>query len=105
MITDGDSKAYGSIWDPMVVLISVRNGRRWTSGQQSTRNGASPRSMRFGNKTMKAERQSVQGFQKLDCIGHVQKRMGTLVGTSEETTKAEEWEISQGSKHWLTDKH
>ncbi|CAB3990356.1 Hypothetical predicted protein [Paramuricea clavata] len=76
MISDGDSKAYGSIWDTYGCCNKCENGRRWTSGQQSTRNGASPRSMRFGKKTMKAEMQSVLGFQNWILLAMYKKDWG-----------------------------
>ncbi len=66
--------------DTMVVAIRVRNGRRWTSGQQSTINGASPRNIGFGNKTMKAERQSVQGFQNWIVLAMCKKEWGHTCG-------------------------
>ena len=90
---------------PMFVAISVRNGRRWTSGQQSTRNGASPRSMKFGKKTMKAERQSVQGFQNWIVLAMCKKEWGThLRELRKKQPKLKDGKSVKGSKHRLTNK-
>lgn len=41
MISDGDSKAYGSIWDTYDFVRTVRNMKIWTSGQKNTKSGSS----------------------------------------------------------------
>ena len=81
----------------MVAARIVRNGRILISGRKSTRNGASRRNevWKESHESGKAECVRVS---KVDCIGHVQKRMGTHL---------RELRVSKsvkGSKYRLMDK-
>ena len=105
MICDGDSKAYGSIWD---TYGSCKECEKWENTKKSTKEykewaaSANYKKWKESHDSGKADCCRVM---KLDCIGHVQKRMGThLRDIRKKQTKLSDGKSVKGSKHRLTDK-
>ena len=88
----------------MDVAKLVRNGIRLISDRQIIRNGATQKSMKNGRKPMTAVKQPCARVQTLDCIGHVQKRIGTHLKALRKKEKLTDGKSVKGSKHRLTDK-
>ena len=106
MISDGDSKAYGTTVSGILMVAAriVQNGRILISGRKSTKNGESRRNevWKESHESGKAECARVS---KLDSIGHVQKRKRThLRELRKNQPKLKDGKSVKGSKHRLTDK-
>lgn len=105
MICDGDSKAYGSIWDTYGCCEDCKkweNNDKRAGEYKKWRGSKRYEEWKESHDSGKAECSRVT---KLDCIGHVQKRMGThLRELRKKQNKLKDGKSVKGSKHRLTDK-
>ena len=75
MVCDGDSKAYNSVWDVYACCKTCEKYEIWIDRVRNMKNWSSQRH----KKNMKKKVLLCQRVKKLDCIGHVQKRLGTAL--------------------------
>ena len=105
MICDGDSKAYSTIWDSYGCCETCEkweNADKRSADYKKWRNSEEYTKWKQAHDTGEAACPRVQ---KLDCIGHVQKRMGTHLRELRKIEKQlKDGKSVKGSKHRLTDK-
>ena len=94
--------AYGT---HMGAVMTVRNMKIWTSGQKNTKKWQESNDYEKWKEQHDSGEANCSRVFKFDCIGHVQKRMGThLRELRKKQTKLKDGKSVKGSKHRLTDK-
>lgn len=76
MISDGDSKAYGSIWDTYRFCEDCQKYENMDKRSKEYKKWLESKNNKQWKEQHNNEVSCSKVF-KLDCIGHVQKRMGT----------------------------
>jgi hypothetical protein len=105
MISDGDSKAYGSIWDTYGCCEDCAKWENIDKRSKEYKKWRESKEYEVWKESHESGKAECARVSKLDCIGHVQKRMGThLRELRKKQPKLKDGKSVKGSKHRLTDK-
>jgi hypothetical protein len=105
MICDGDSKAYGSIWDTYGCCDDCEKWEKMDKRSAEYKKWRESKAYEVWKESHESGKAECARVSKLDCIGHVQKRMGThLRELRKSKPKLDDGKSVKGSKHRLTDK-
>lgn len=105
MICDGDSKAYSSIWDMYGCCDLCEKWENMDKRSKEYKKWVESDDYRKWRESHDSGEVECDRAMKLDCIGHVQKRMGThLRDLRKREKKLKDGKSVKGSKHRLTDK-
>jgi hypothetical protein len=105
MISDGDSKAYGSIWDTYGCCDKCEKWEKMDKRSAEYKKWRESKEYEIWKENHESGKAECARVSKLDCIGHVQKRMGThLRELRKKQPKLKDGKSVKGSKHRLTDK-
>ena len=105
MICDGDSKAHGTIWDAYGCCETCEKWEKADKRSADNKKWRNSKEYEKWKKTHDSSEATRARVQTLDCIGHVQKRMGThLRQVRKKEKKLTDGKSVKGSKHRLTDK-
>ena len=100
MISDGDSKAYSSVWDTYGCCQDCQKWENMDKHSAYYEKWCSQRSMQNGEKVMIVVQPIVHERWKLDLTGHVQKTMGNhLRDLRKKQKKLKEGKSVKGSEH------
>ena len=106
MVCDGDSKAYNSVWDVYRCCETCEKYENMNRQSKEYENWV--KSNAYGKWKKEHEEESVvcRRVKKLDCIGHVQKRLGTALRDLKKKTKGKlnDGKAIGGKGHRLSDK-
>ena len=105
MISDGDSKAYASIWDTYGCCADCEKWENTDKRSAEYKKWHESKGYVEWKESHESGKADCSRVTKLDCVGHVQKRMGThLRELRNKVTKLKDGKSVKGSKHRLTDK-
>jgi hypothetical protein len=105
MICDGDSKAYGTILDTYGCCEDCDKWENIDKRSKEYKEWLQSDDHKKWKESHDSGEANCSRVHKLDCIGHVQKRMGThLRDLRKKVTKLKDGKSIKGSKHRLTDK-
>ncbi|CAB4044199.1 Hypothetical predicted protein [Paramuricea clavata] len=105
MISDGDSKAYASIWDTCGCCADCEKWENTDKRSAEYKKWHESRGYVERKKSHESGKADCSRVTKLDCVGHVHKRMGShLRELRKKVTKLKDGKSVKGRKHRLTDK-
>ena len=106
MISDGDSKAYAGIWNTYGCCDDCQKYENMDKRSKEYKKWQESKDYEKWKEQHDSGEANCSRVFKLDCIGHVQKRMGTHLRElrKKKQTKLKDGKSVKGSKHRLTDK-